>query len=258
MNPVDAIAVVMPAYNEADGIAEFLAELDTAFTDAGIPIVIGIVDDCSTDRTREVAETAGASIASPVTVLVNDHNSGHGPTSTRAWRLGLSFGTETVVHVDGDGQFSGIDLVRVARAAQGVDGAVGVRTTRADPWFRRVVTATLRTYVALMIGTRIRDTNTPLRAYRSDRIRELLDALPSSPLVPSVYLSAASVCQDMDIVEIDVESRDRLGDTAVGSTWGKSALSFLPSKRLILFVLNAARESVTTLWSIRKGCRRYA
>ncbi len=243
---------MMPAYNEADGIAEFITELEAAFRDSGVSIVIGIVDDKSSDDTGAVAESAGASVGCPVTVVVNSETSGHGPSSVRAWRLGLSSDVDTIVHVDGDGQFSGSDVVRVFQAGQGIDGALGVRTTRADPWFRRVVTAALRLYVGLMIGTRIRDANTPLRVYQADRVSELLDVLSESPLLPSVYLSAAGVTAGLDLAEVDVESRDRRGDTAVGSTWGESALSLLPTKRLVLFVISAARESVMTLWGLRK------
>lgn len=252
MSPVERVAIVMPADSEEDGIAEFITELEAAFSNVGVSIVVGIVDDRSSDHTGCVAEATGASIGCPVTVAVNCENSGHGPTSVRAWRLGLSSGVDTIVHVDGDGQFSGSDVVRVFQAGQGVDGALGVRTTRPDPWFRRVVTAALRLYVGLMIGIRIRDANTPLRVFQAERVSELLSVLPESPLIPSIYLSAAGMTMGLNLAEVDVESRDRRGDTAVGSTWGESALSFLPTKRLVLSVISAARESVATLRGLRK------
>lgn len=219
-------------------------------------IVIGVVDDCSSDETAKAVEHVSATLDSPVTVVASDRNSGHGPSSVRAWRLGLSFGTEMIVHVDGDGQFSGHDVARVARASEGFDGALGVRMTRADPWFRRIVTAVLGKYFGLMSGKSVRDPNTPLRVYRAERISELLDVLPPEPLVPSVYLSAVGAIRTMDIVEIDVESRDRRGDSAVGSTWGEPKLAFLPSRRFLLFVLRATRESVATLWKFRRDANR--
>lgn len=252
MSPPRSVAVVMPAYNEAGGITEFITELHAAFEETPMFIVIGVVDDCSSDETGAEAERAGAATGCPVTVVVNSENSGHGFASVRAWRLGLSLGAEIIVHVDGDGQFSGCDVVRVAMAGKDADGAVGIRITRADPWFRRVVTASLRTYLGLMIGTRIRDVNTPLRMYQADRLSALLDALPESPLIPSVYLSAGAATQGLDIVEVEVTSRDRRGDVAIGSTWGRPALSFLPSKRFAFFVLSAAKESIGSLWSLRR------
>ncbi len=250
------VAVVMPAFNEADGIGEFLTDVDGAFQEAGVSLIIGVVDDCSTDETGEVANRVGASLNCPVIVVANDQNRGHGPTSVRAWRLGLSFGAEIIVHVDGDGQFSGDDVVRTARAGEGVDGALGVRMTRADPWFRRVVTAALRTYIGTVIGKGIRDPNTPLRAYRAEALSELLDVMPPEPSIPSVYLSVAGATRAMDIVEIDVESFDRRGETAVGSTWGESGMPFLPTKRLMAFVLRAAQESIAALWKLRSDARQ--
>ncbi len=48
------IAVVMPAYNEADGIEGFLDEIVSTFTSHSLEPVIGVIDDTSTDDTAAV------------------------------------------------------------------------------------------------------------------------------------------------------------------------------------------------------------
>ena len=54
-----SVALVMPVYNEADGIAEFLTEIDSVLPD----IEVFVVNDCSTDSTL-AERTSPSSIAS--------------------------------------------------------------------------------------------------------------------------------------------------------------------------------------------------
>jgi dolichol-phosphate mannosyltransferase len=247
----ERVAVVMPAYNEADGIVEFLTEIQDTFAEHNLEPVLGIVDDSSTDDTAGVVREFAATSTNEVRIVSNHSNLGHGPSSIRAWQLGLDFGTEAIVHVDGDGQFSATDMVSVARASKGADGAVGIRVSREDPWFRTVVTWSLRRYLRLLSRFDIVDANAPLRAYRAEVLTELLDQLPQMPMIPSVYLSVASRTSSFLVREVDVASRERRGDSADGSTWGKSALAFMPSRRLVTFVLNATMECHRTIGQLR-------
>ena len=82
-------------------------------------------------------------------------------------------------------------------------------------------------------------------------LTELLDQLPQMPMIPSVYLSVASRTSSFVVREVDVASRERRGDSADGSTWGKSALAFMPSRRLVTFVLNATMECHRTIGQLR-------
>ncbi|MGI9584860.1 MAG: glycosyltransferase family 2 protein [Acidimicrobiia bacterium] len=243
----ERISVVMPAYNEADGIVEFLTEIEETFAEHKLEPVIGIVNDCSTDGTVDVIREFSATSNTDVLLVTNQSNLGHGPSSVRAWQLGLDSGTGTIVHVDGDGQFTAADMVAVALASREADGAVGIRVSREDPWFRTIVTWSLRRYLRILSRLDIVDANAPLRAYEADVLRELLDQLPPVPMIPSVYLSVASRTSSFDVLEVNVASRERRGDSADGSTWGKSALAFMPSRRLIAFVASAAREGSRTI-----------
>jgi len=241
------VAIVMPAYNEASGISMFLEEICTSFRSEGWEPVIGVVNDCSTDQTVQAITRFAERSPCPVTVLSNEVNLGHGPSSVRAWQLGTSFDTEIVLHVDGDGQFHGDDMLRIVSACETADGALGVRTSRSDPWFRRIVTWSLRRYVRVLSGHAITDANTPLRAYRAHVLHRLLKSLPDAPLIPSVYLAAAGMTESLSIVEVDVVSYERRGDTATGSTWGDAKIPFLPSRRLVRFVWQAFGESTRVL-----------
>ncbi|MFH5824212.1 glycosyltransferase family 2 protein [Georgenia sp. AZ-5] len=239
-----SIAVVMPAYNEADGIGSFLTELHESLAEYETTFVV--VDDASKDDTAGAVE-ACARTGVPVTVHRNEANSGHGPSTLRALRAGVALQTDLVVAVDGDGQFTGADVARVVAAAleRGVEIAEGVRRHREDPVFRRATTVTTRALVGVRCHHLPRDANTPLRVYRTSTLRRLLDVVPPNAITPNLLISAITRRWDLTIREVEVACLPRRGATEAGTTWGQRRRS-LPSKRFLMFCRDAAIEWVST------------
>ena len=97
---MSSIVVAMPAYNEAEGIPEFLHEISVAFS--GLDLQFVVVDDCSADGTANVVKDLGLP---GMHALRNEVNSGHGPSTLRALQEALDLGGDIIVAVDGDGQF---------------------------------------------------------------------------------------------------------------------------------------------------------
>lgn len=97
------VIVVLPAYNEARTIAEVLL---------GIPalvIRIVVVDDGSTDETREVAE-ALVEVDSRIEVVSHEYNRGVGAAMVTGFRRALELGADVVVKMDADAQMNPDDL----------------------------------------------------------------------------------------------------------------------------------------------------
>jgi glycosyltransferase involved in cell wall biosynthesis len=90
------IAVVIPAYNEADGILGVLEELPTTL--AGMRVEPIVVVDGGTDDTATVARAAG------FTTAVHAVNRGQGDALRTGFALALARGTEIVMTMDADGQ----------------------------------------------------------------------------------------------------------------------------------------------------------
>lgn len=63
------IAAVIPAYNEADKVAA-VVEGSLSFVGAAV-----VVDDCSSDRTREAARRGMRIVEAPVTAIYRDEES---------------------------------------------------------------------------------------------------------------------------------------------------------------------------------------
>jgi glycosyltransferase involved in cell wall biosynthesis len=239
------IAIVMPAYNEADGIAGFLEEIHEHLESRCDRLDIIVADDRSTDATASVV----AHLELPgVEVQTQPANRGHGPTALAAYRAGLATSADLIVHVDGDGQFTGEDIARVVGAveSEGADVVHGVRRGRDDPWYRRMLSAGLRLIVRPFAGRAVPDINTPLRAYRPEVIATLLDAGGADALGPHEHFSLAEARGRVSVRYVAVRSLPRRGAETTGTMWGTSGQPMLPPPRLRAF----ARDALIELWRL--------
>ena len=238
-----SVAVVMPAFNEEDGISGFISEVLACLDTPAYDVSVWIADDRSTDRTAKVVDEMSDS---RVTVSTMPVNRGHGPTALSAYRLGLESGADVIVHVDGDGQFRGDDIRAVVDilVRHDLDLVQGVRQNRTDPWFRKVLTGTLRVTASTVVRKPLPDINTPLRAYRSPIARELTNALPPDALVPHVHFTLAEARWGIRVGHLKVESIPRRGGVETGTMWGSQpARPKLPPRKLIAFSTRAAFEA---------------
>jgi glycosyltransferase involved in cell wall biosynthesis len=238
------VAVAIPAYNEADSLREFLAEIDSALRPSTSSLTLVVVDDQSTDDTAEVVRKANAGLTCEVVLVQNEVNAGHGPTLLEAYRRALDTGAELILQVDGDGQFLGSDLRRIMVLLQdGADIVGGVRRFRYDPWFRMIMTRLVRRYLSLGFGVPTRDANCPLRGYRADLLDDLLQWVPDRALVPNLYLTILAARRGHTYVEVDVSHRVRRGTSTTGTMWSRQRQYLIPT-RLLSFSGRALLESV--------------
>lgn len=243
------IAVVMPAWNEAHVVGDFLRELDSSLRRWQPTYVV--VDDCSSDDTRlrvEALIEQGLSVV----LLVNASNLGHGPSTLRALRAGLMMSPDAIVAVDSDGQFLGQDVASVVETllSRSADVVEGVRTERRDPSYRTLVSQATR----VLVWTRARalpaDANTPLRAYRPAVLEQLLGAIPAQASTPNLLISAECRRRGLEVVEVPVASIVRTGSVIGGTTWG-NRWKTLPSRRFIVFCAKATREWLGTAAAVK-------
>ena len=237
-----SVAIVMPAWNEASGIAEFLHEINEAFT--GVEHSFVVVDDSSTDNTIEVLDQLRAT-GFPLQIEQNPQNLGHGPSTVNALRSGINSGSDFVLALDGDGQFLGSDIRNCYNALICSDAEIieGVRTRSTDPLYRKITSFATRFLVWTNCGTFPRDANTPLRVYRRSVLGKLLDRLPAQSLTPNLMISSITRVKKLKFQCVEVSFIDRRGLNPQSTSWGRSK-SYLPSKRFIIFCLRATKSWV--------------
>ncbi|HEX4306262.1 MAG TPA: glycosyltransferase family 2 protein [Solirubrobacterales bacterium] len=148
----DKIAILIPAYNEADNIAYVLDQMPAEV--CGVRTEVLVVDDGSRDGTGDVAAEHGALVARHVT------NRGGGAALRTGYRLMVESGAEIVVTLDADGQHLPSEMPRLVEPVLSgeVDVAHGSRVlghadrnTRARElgivFFNRLVSFITRTHV---------------------------------------------------------------------------------------------------------------
>ena len=249
------VAVAIPAYNESEGIGEFLLEIDEALAETGCDVVFVVVDDASTDGTVEAVEALRSKLSADLLLSSMPQNGGHGPAVLEAYRRSLECSPSYVLAVDGDGQFLGSDLRRLLVLLQdGGDGVCGVRRFRYDPWFRMAMTRVLRVYIGTFFGVPTRDANCPLRGYRAELLDELLKWLPDRSLIPNVHLAILAARRGATLVEVDVNHRVRRGASIDGTMFSAAKRTSM-MKRLLTFSVQALRESASFRHDLNSGRR---
>lgn len=154
------VAVIVPAYNEAEVIADVVAEIVARF-----PLCI-VVDDGSTDDTVAEARRGGAQ------VVKHDLNLGQGAALQTGLSAALMFhSVRWIVTFDADGQHRVEDaerLVAIAKQnADTVDVVLGSRFlvggSSEAGWFRRVMLRWGTVYTRAATGLAVTDTHNGLR-----------------------------------------------------------------------------------------------
>lgn len=166
------LAVVVPAWDEADQLPALLAGIPRRFP--GISEVrILVVDDGSTDATAAVAASAGAD-----RVVVHPKHLG----LARAWSTGIAAalrdGAQVIVHTDADGQYVSEDMALLiapvlAGEADLVVGARPISTIGHFSWSKRMLQRLGSRVVSLAAGTSLPDAPSGFRAMTAQAARRL-------------------------------------------------------------------------------------
>ncbi len=198
------LSVVMPAYNEEGAIAEAVVEVcrEVLNTIPGAELIV--VDDGSRDRTGAILDQFA--LSEPRLRVVHQPNGGHG----RAVRAGLEGARgEWLFLIDSDRQVPIDAFPTLWQAAQGRDGAFGVRVKRHDPPFRLFLTRQIRRAITLLFGVRLRDANVPFKVVHRSAWRSARAFIPEDTLAPSLFLAVFMKVKGLDVIEIEVPHKER-------------------------------------------------
>jgi hypothetical protein len=167
----DRIAVVIPAYNEADNIGHVLALMPAEV--CGMPIQTLVVDDGSRDGTADVAAEHGAVVARHVT------NRGGGAALRTGYRLMVESGATIVVTLDADGQHLPSEMERLVRPVLDgeVDVAHGSRVlghAESNHFARELGIVFFNRLVSFITRTHVTDCSNGYRAVRTSVLPQLV------------------------------------------------------------------------------------
>jgi dolichol-phosphate mannosyltransferase len=166
--------VVLPTYNEADNIVDFVHSVREAAPSADVLIV----DDNSPDGTGLLAEQL-ASVDSGVTVLHRTAKAGLGAAYRHGFSVAFERGYEVIVSMDSDFSHDPTVIpVMISRIEQGADVVVGSRYVHGGgtidwPVRRQLLSKWGNRYTGLVLGMKVRDCTSGFRAYRASALERV-------------------------------------------------------------------------------------
>jgi glycosyltransferase involved in cell wall biosynthesis len=164
------VAVVMPAFNEAENVAAVIHAMPEEV--GGLHVVPVVVDDGSEDGTAEVARAAGALVARhPI-------RRGGGLALRVGYEIGKLMNAEVVVTMDADGQHVPDEMALLVKPiveghADLVNGSRVLGEFERESMIRHAGVHLFSRIVTVMIGTRITDVSNGYRAVRTDVLKRL-------------------------------------------------------------------------------------
>ena len=199
------LSVIMPAFDEEDGIAGCVSELSEKIDATGWQYEILVVDDGSRDQTAVRAREAGA------TVVQHDVNLGYGA----ALKTGIRRAQHPVICItDADGTYPADRLTElVGPVATGrVDMAVGSRAGEDVniPLVRRPAKWVIGRLANLVAGRSIPDLNSGFRVFRRDVVIRFFNLLPDGFSFTST-ITLAMLSNGYSVSYLPIDYRQRKG-----------------------------------------------
>lgn len=226
------LAVVLPVYNEEDCILAVLDDWLSVLESLSIDFQLFVLNDGSTDGTKERLEAFGREAR--VNVL-NKDNQGHGPTILSGYRTAVDV-AEWVFQTDSDREMPAEAFGDFWRARGGYDLLFGWRQGRKLGLARRILSAGAALIVRLFAGGGVRDVNVPYRLMRSERLKEMLAFIPPDTFAPNVAVSGLAGMARLRVANMPVPFRlRRTGKVSLvrGRVLTGGVRSFLQTLRIL-------------------------
>jgi glycosyltransferase involved in cell wall biosynthesis len=197
------VSIVLPCHDEEENVAEAIDAAQFAGRRSALEHEVIVVDDGSTDLTRQIA-LAFAKHDPSVRVVAHETNLGYGA----ALRSGIAAASQPwILLTDADLQFDLIQLEDFLPFAPDHDLIVGRRMPRMDPLGRRMAAAAWNRLVDVVFALPVRDVDCAFKLVRSELVKD--QPLVSSGAMISTELVVRCLEQGARLQELGVRHRPR-------------------------------------------------
>lgn len=203
---------VMPAYNEEANIEDVIKQWHPVcekINKTGDEAKLVIANDGSKDNTYGIMKKLQEKY--PFLIAIDKKNSGHGATVLYLYRYAIDNGANYVFQTDSDGQTLPDEFWQMWENKENYDFQIGTRGGRQDGGSRVFVTKTLRLVVWLMFHVWVKDANTPFRLLNIEKLKPILDIIPTDYNLANVAVSAIAVRRKYNIAWYPITFRPRQG-----------------------------------------------
>jgi len=202
------VSVVVPAYNEAEGLERDLASILETMASQEAAYEVIVVDDGSEDDTARIAAEIDG-----VRLVRHQRNRGYGA----ALKTGIRHARgEYIVITDADGTYPSKYIPVLLERMEHADMAVGARIGEdvKIPALRRPAKWLLNRVASMMTDADIPDLNSGLRVFRKDAALRFISLLPSGFSFTST-ITLAMLCNEMVVDYTPIDYRERTGSSKI-------------------------------------------
>lgn len=202
------VSVVIPCLNEEETIGECIKKALTGFEKAGITGEVVVVDNGSTDRSKEIAESLGARV-------VREEKKGYGNALRRGFEEARG---EYILMGDADNTYDFGEVGKfIVPLREGYDLVMGSRLKGnilpgAMPWANRWIgNPILSGMLRFLFKTSISDSHCGMRAFTKDAYRRMELKTPGMELASEIVIKASR--KGMKITEFPITYYPREGES---------------------------------------------
>jgi len=203
------LSLIMPAYNEEENIDLVIERIDDIIRQMGLMYELIVVDDGSIDKTRAKAENYARNNGH-VKVVGYENNLGKGC----ALKTGFSHAVgDWIIFMDSDSDIDPKQIGYYIEALKDADVVVASKRhpqSKVDaPLIRKILSHGFNVLVKLLVGLRLSDTQTGLKAIRRDAFLSMHTKLAVERYAFDVELLVLANLLGLRIVELPIVIRLR-------------------------------------------------
>lgn len=219
------VSIVIPAYNEEDGIRSTLEKLLLVNQKRGWEIIV--VNDGSTDNTRDIIENIKG-----INVIHHPYNRGYGS----ALKTGIRHAKgNLVVFFDGDGQHNPEEIEKLLNNFKNYDMLVGERGKDSHKdWIRKPGKLILSKVANYLTGRKIPDLNSGFRLVKKDIIKSLIHLFPDG-FSFSTTATIAFMNMGYNVGYFPINANKRIGKSTVKQLKHGPGVLLLILRLIVLF-----------------------
>jgi glycosyltransferase involved in cell wall biosynthesis len=203
------LSLVMPAYNEGENIEKVISTVDHIVKEIGLEYELIVVDDGSVDNTLMKAHNY-AKKNGHVKVISYKNNVGKG----FALRTGFSQAMgDAVVFVDSDDEINPKQISHYVEALKGADLVIASKwhpqSKVQTPLIRRILSHGFNVLVKILVGIRLSDTQTGLKAIRRNSFVNIFPKLMVKRYAFDVEMLALANLFELRVAELPINIQIR-------------------------------------------------
>ncbi|MBU0512445.1 MAG: glycosyltransferase family 2 protein [Chloroflexi bacterium] len=203
------LSVVIPAYNEEDGIADIVERvlaIEPALAEVGVAgLELIVVDDGSKDRTAEIVRSYPQ-----VKLIQHASNQGYGAALKTGWCAARG---DLLGFLDADGTYPPEHFPNLCQhALNGADLVVGSRRsgdTSGMPLMRKIGNLLWSNLITILGRQRVIDPASGMRVFKREILEQLYPLPDGLNLTP--VMSTRAVHEGIKLVEVPIRYEERVG-----------------------------------------------